>query len=373
MYTCPQCQNVILKEVHFCNRCGYRLSAALAQSALTQLPQLPHTPPEVPMVYAPTPKRTIRPHVTDRQYSQELINQPSQETQADQQSMVVEGATASSLTHKESQPPTSQLHGLIRPIGAQEQQGLSPNRELPAHIGKIIQEPSHSRFSSWTSSNQEQTPPGLLAPPVLPLEDLSTGHIPIVVVKGKPQLFDTLERIEQYSSDESFVATSIVAEHWRTSWRNRQRTEAGPATTVSRGHSSVPEPLLAMQHSLLRMRAIIIPNKTKDITGPSFWIIIVLMLCLLGGLAVYIISTYLPATGKPGHVNIHLVTPQPTLTIRRTDGKEISLHTSNLGAFNVAQPVTSAWPAKSEQLIARDNTSDAHLTIQFIEPGSSTS
>ena len=71
------------------------------------------------------------------------------------------------------------------------------------------------------------------------------------------------ERLGPFENDESFVATSLAAEHWRTSWRNRQRTEAGPATIVTRGHSPVPEPLLAMQNSLLRMRAIIEPKKTE--------------------------------------------------------------------------------------------------------------
>jgi hypothetical protein len=315
MHNCPQCHNVILIEAHFCDRCGYRLADASTP------PALPHTTPEVPMVYAPKPTRTIRPRVTHRQHGQELINQPSQVTKYDQQSVVIEGATSFPLTGKESPPPTPRPHGLIRPIGAQHQQGSLPNRELPAHTGIFSQEPSRSGFSSWTTTHQRQTPHAVQAPlepvpPALPLEDLSTDHIPIVVVKGKPQLLDSQERLDQITGDESFVATSIVAEHWRTSWRNRQRTEAGPATTVSRGHSSVPEPLLAMQQSLLRMRAISIPHKTKQLSGPSFWITIVLMLCLIAGLIAYIISTYLPVAGKPVHVNIHIVAHQPILTIQ---------------------------------------------------------
>jgi hypothetical protein len=344
MHNCPQCHNMILIEAHFCDRCGYRLADASTPPALPHTTNTTHTPPKVPMVHVPTPTRTIRPHVTHQpnwQHDQELINQPSQVTQADQQSVPVEGATTFPLTHKESQPPTPQPHGLIRPVGAQHQQGSSPNRELPAHTGIFTQEPPRSEFSSWTTTHQRQAPhavqaPPAPAPPTLPLEDLSTDNIPIVVVKGKPLLLDTQERLDQMEGDESFVATSIAAEHWRTSWRNRQRTEAGPATTVSRGHSSVPEPLLAMQHSLLRMRAIIIPRKTKQLNGPGFWITIVLMLCLIVGLIAYIISTYLPVAGKPVHVNTHIVAHQPTLTIQGAalatiaQGQILHLHGENL-------------------------------------------
>ncbi len=308
MHNCPQCHNVILIEAHFCDRCGYRLADASTPPELPHTTNTTHTPPKVPMVHFPTPKRTIKPHVT---------HQPNQ--QHDQQSVHVDGATTFPLTHKESQPPSPQPQHLIRHVGAQHQQGNSPNRELPAHPGISSQVPPCSAFSSWTTIHQRQAqhavqaPP---APPTLPLEDLSTDHIPIVVIKGKPQLLDTQERLDQLEGDESFVATSIAAEHWRTSWRNRQRTEAGPATTVSRGHSSVPEPLLAMQYSLLRMRAIIIPHKTKQLTGPGFWITIVLMLCLIAGLIAFIILTYLPIAGKSVHVNTHIVTHQPTLIIQ---------------------------------------------------------
>src|SRR5579859_5152628 len=186
----------------------------------------------------------------------------------------------------------------------------------------IVHVPTPTRTIRPLVTHQRQVPPAVQALPAhapltLPMEDLSTDHIPIVVVKGKPQLLDTHERLDQMKGDESFVATSIAAEHWRTSWRNRQRTEAGPATTVSRGHSSVPEPLLAMQQSLLRMRAII-PHQTKQLTGPGFWITIILILCIIGGLVAYIISTYLPVAGKPVHVNTHIAAQQPTLIIQES-------------------------------------------------------
>ena len=93
--------------------------------------------------------------------------------------------------------------------------------------------------------------------------------------------------------DEGFIETSRAAQRWRSSWRNRQRSEAGPAMTVSRGQSSVPQPLLAMQDSLMRIRAIIAPDTQR--ASPAFWMTVFLMTCLIGGLGAYIAFSYLPA------------------------------------------------------------------------------
>ena len=126
------------------------------------------------------------------------------------------------------------------------------------------------------------------------IEDLPTKEYPIEVVKGRPSLAGTpgdFEKFEDYF--ESYVATSKAAEQWRTSWRNRQRSEAGPAATVTRGQSHVPEPLMAMQYSLARMRAIIAPAQKQNKSGARFWITIFIMACLIGGLGAYIASTYL--------------------------------------------------------------------------------
>jgi len=95
--------------------------------------------------------------------------------------------------------------------------------------------------------------------------------------------------------DEGFIATSRAAQRWRTSWRNRQRSEAGPAMIVSRGQSSVPQPLLAMQDSLMRIRAIIAPKQDIQKASPAFWITVFLMTCLIVGLGAYIAFSYLPA------------------------------------------------------------------------------
>src|SRR5438445_12614860 len=112
------------------------------------------------------------------------------------------------------------------------------------------------------------------------ISEQQTQQIPVEVVKGRPQLIEALDDFNEIEDNfESYAATSQAAERWRTSWRNRQRSEAGPATSVSRGHSEVPEPLMSMQQSFARMRAIIASSirQNKQNSGLGFWIPISLM------------------------------------------------------------------------------------------------
>src|SRR5437870_7046628 len=122
------------------------------------------------------------------------------------------------------------------------------------------------------------------------ISEQQTQQIPVEVVKGRPQLIEALDDFNEIEDNfESYAATSQAAERWRTSWRNRQRSEAGPATSVSRGQSEVPQPLMAMQHSLARMRAIIAPSGKQNKQNGSFWITILLMASLIVGLGAFII------------------------------------------------------------------------------------
>jgi hypothetical protein len=97
---------------------------------------------------------------------------------------------------------------------------------------------------------------------------------------------------------ESLTATTQAAEHWRNSWRDRQRAEAGPAVGISRGQAVVPEPLMAIQQSLVRMRSIIMPNTQEKEASPVqkqlYRISSILLFCLILGLTGYIISTFIP-------------------------------------------------------------------------------
>jgi hypothetical protein len=238
MFYCPMCNAKISIKAQSCEKCGYILSKDT----------LPITPPTLSTLHSPT------------------LHNPT--PNAPPQFIRPAFLPSNGQTPNTKQAPAQQ----IPPAPAQQH----PSQYAPALSSQALQAPT---------SPTTQTPSELRT---------ATSH-PIEIVKGRPQLIDTDEQFEQFEDGaESYIATSVAAEHWRTSWRNRQRSEAGPATDVSRGHSSVPEPLLAMQHSLMNMRAIIAPDGQKEGASPGLWIAIVLMLCLIIGLGVYIASTFAP-------------------------------------------------------------------------------
>jgi len=263
-------------------------------------------------------------------------------------------------------------------------------------------------------SRQPQKHLQFLQPGFLPSREQRPGTQPISEQQTQqtPVLSDDFNEIED--NFESYAATSKAAEHWRTSWRNRQRSEAGPATSVSRGQSAVPEPLMAMQHSLARMRAIIAPSgkQNKQNASLSFWITILLMTSLIVGLGAFIVSTYLPDsdTALPTAAPIPTDTPQPglrmegpllatipqgqmlhlhgdffdvgapiiflldgTTAISGANGLEISLLTSDEGTFDVAMP-TAKWSPGEHLIQAQDNKNgqSAYLYIRISPPIQST-
>ncbi len=203
-------------------------------------------------------------------------------------------------------------------------------------------------------------------------------------------------------------STSKAAERWRQSWRDRQRAEAGPAEGVSRGHAHVPMPLMAMQQSLARMRAIILANREQgNRPGNSgFWMTLLLMFCLIVGLGAYIISSYIP--GSPlgsarvvppaGPASPSLITQNTTIVIGQSlhvhgehfssnrpisflldttqpivdeSGQDISVQTDDQGAFNAAIPVGNDWTTGNHVIEAMDSHSNqfAYLTVNVLPAG----
>ncbi|MBV9711351.1 MAG: hypothetical protein JO011_10630 [Ktedonobacteraceae bacterium] len=207
------------------------------------------------------------------------------------------------------------------------------------------------------------------------------------------------------ASSASLIATSKAAEHWRQSWRDRQRAEAGPAIGITRGQAVVPEPLMAMQHSIARMRAIIIPDDNKNHPGRTFgfWITLILLLCIIGGLSAYVISTYAPSTqlaaqiSGAGNVSPTLALQNPhTQTIAA--GQTLHVHgayfgpnhaitfildttplstnpvqSNNTGSFDASLSIPATWLAGSYALQALDNQSGLHAFLDLqILPGTLT-
>ncbi|MEO8970947.1 MAG: hypothetical protein ABI406_05010 [Ktedonobacteraceae bacterium] len=302
-----------------------------------------------------------------------------------------------------------------------------PTRPLPSSIQQPTQvhiTPSHL-VAIQQSPSAPSTPPALPTPavpgsPQTPRVQSEQHNAPIQGPWNQPRFSPAQQvrtpQVQQrqtepprpvtYSttrSAESFVATRNAAEHWRTSWRNRQRSEAGPATDVSRGQSAVPEPLMAMQHSLARIRAIMKPQQKKKPIS-VFWVSIILITCLIIGLATFILSTFSDNSTTGNGVDIVSDVPPPSLSTRGlqgmtiqtgqilhvygsnfavgdpilflldgansisgTDGKEIALQVSNQGTFDVDLPIATSWSNGPHVIEAEDNKTGqtAYLSIQI--------
>ncbi len=215
---------------------------------------------------------------------------------------------------------------------------------------------------------------------------------------------ETLLGFETFTGEgaESLIATSKAAEHWHQSWRSRQRAEAGPAIGIMRGQAAVPEPLMSMQHSIARMRAVIIPKNTDDQPGKNFvfWFTLVLLICIIGGLSAYVISTYAPSTQLAAQISA-AGNVSPTLTMQNSHtntiaaGQTLHVHgmyfganhkitfflattslsagpvqSNSKGTFDASLSVPATWLAGSYALQAQDNQSGLHAFLDLqILPG----
>lgn len=107
--------------------------------------------------------------------------------------------------------------------------------------------------------------------------------------KTETNTFATLQQ-----NPERIYATKRAAEHWRNSWIDRQRLEAGPATDVVRGQALVEEPLNIIQQSLLRMRAVLHQQderKQKSNTA-LYWLQVIGLSITILALTGFILASY---------------------------------------------------------------------------------
>ncbi|MDQ6660202.1 MAG: hypothetical protein M3Z24_04465, partial [Chloroflexota bacterium] len=275
---------------------------------------------------------------------------------------------------------SSSLSGLIGPIGIASAPNRLKNHSIPTR-------PNNTPTTLSPQSIQGHPTP---------------AHLLALRTPGQTDIPEQQRPVE-YSP--SLTATSRAAEHWRTSWRNRQHAEAGPATEVSRGQSAVPEPLMAMQHSLMRMRAIILPDKADEHNSRvRFWCSLLLILGLMSLSGAYIFSTFLPQASiahpaAPGETTLspHLTVASPqSATIAQgqalhiygehfrggdpirfvldssrilngTNGKEITVVASDQGNFDVVVPITPLWTPGLHILQADDKKTgqSAYLNVQI--------
>ncbi len=430
MYHCPRCNAKVPAEALYCTRCGFNATNArlnvlsnaadtsnrsqrsvnLAQpqpgtSASQVQPRVPQVmPPTMPPAVRsiqPETRRVVHPHNANTPFTMSTPLAPS-----------------SSLPHNVGQiipatPPVlapSTPHIPNTPIVLTKGQTnpAIPTRPVPSPL----QQPTQTHITPTHLMAIQQSPSAPSTPPALPTPATPMSPQPSSVQPGQqftstrgswntaqvsPAQSVMPQQVQQRPqpvtsnstrSAESYVATRNAAERWRTSWRNKQRSEAGPATEVSRGQSSVPEPLMAMQHSLARIRAIVKPQQRKKRIS-VFWLSIVLLVCLMVGLITFILSTYSGNTATSNTVDSPPTIPPPSLTmqgppgvtihtgqmlrvhgdhfaigdpilflldgansISGTDGKEIALQVSNQGTFDVDLPVAPSW-SKGPMLLKR--------------------
>lgn len=251
---------------------------------------------------------------------------------------------------------------------------------------------------------QSPMPPSRNAPPAYDLDEYPTGYLPSENGQGQNGKVDAM------LNPESLVTTSKAAENWRESWLDRQHAEAGPAEEASRGQAVVPMPLVTMQKSFARMRAIAASKQQNGrSTKLGFWITIFLMVCLTGGLGAYIISTFLPNSPFGAeHVVPPANSPQPslvmdgspsqsiaigqaihlhgehfsandsisflldtTIPIADAGGNKIVVQANGQGAFDAAFATGSDWTAGSHTIEAIDSSGNqsAYVTVQVIPNG----
>jgi hypothetical protein len=262
---------------------------------------------------------------------------------------------------------------------------LSKNKEQladrPTHQQQVPspQRPDNNRAPGRTQEQMARNSMAPLAPgaqsrqisSVRDLDELPTNHLSIQQTNGQNGSADAPTM--NLHHPESFATNGEAAEYWRKSWRDRQYAEAGPAEKVSRGDASVPMPLMAMQHSFARMRAIVGIHKQQNERKLNFasWITIFLMICLIGGLGAYIISTYLPNSLSLGatHVVPPANAPQPLLTLQGIPsqtvliGQTIHLHGEHFGANDtitfLLDTTTPIKDARGNQLTTQANSQGA--------------
>lgn len=250
------------------------------------------------------------------------------------------------------------------------QGGLSPQTPSQPARPQQPQRAQQSQQGQQSQQSQQGQSPQL---PTTPFQRPNTGGQPPMSAMGHGPAVQNMPYMPQTPSHashniESLAATSKAAEHWRNSWLDRQRAEAGPAVGITRGQAVVAEPLLVMQQSLARMRAIVFnQNKAgqKQGMGFSFWFAIVMICCLVIGLGTYIISTYIPNGQLQTNIALTGDGPIPLLTIQGKQstvaaGQLLHLHGDHFGAHH---PIT--FYLDNTQLQAKGGTTQSSASGAF--------
>ncbi len=417
MYCCSNCRCELPATARFCNKCGLtQIRTILSSSTQTQQEPSPASfspvqpPTDASSPPQQTPKRVVQP--TSKRTLESRLRLPAVNADGLRRSLLSSQPPASAASSEQVPTPTMQsqpaptqpslwvpgtsglpLSSKSR-IAVQEQ--LSAASIQFGLMPETVQEPQMSEVNTvlmpTTDSRQGDDPV-----PAAPLT-----AVELLRWETKP---DSLGAYDFHPPGaESIAATRKAAEHWRSSWRDRQLAWVSPARGSSRGQVAVLEPSLAMSHTLIQMQAVRLPA-SKSRQRPQgmnlgFWVTMILLLILLGGLGTYSISTYQLGVPVASQLNPSLDGPQPILTLVSTNNAivtagqtlhlhgerfgvndtiifvletttlGVSVHSTLQGTFDVGVTIPSHWLAGAYALEAEDNHTGQHafLDIQVL-PG----
>ena len=371
MYRCPKCQFELPADARFCKHCGFNQTnariASMPPSVQGVQRQAPPTPPAKAQQAQQAPPRTIQP--SNRQVPQRQV--PTNNIQGRQQPPMMQGqgnqpnVPATPLFAPQmapvrtSTPPNAPVMPPVTPspkqTGAlQEYNGVQQLVRQPAPVASLPTTPQPwAPPQQGPSSRGQQTP----APPQEQVrrQNQGTEYVQEQVIRtSTPPLQNNVPNTPleplQWNvaarpntptvNQENHIATSKAAQHWRQSWLDRQHDEAGPAVGVSRGQAVVREPLLVMQNSIARMRAIILPKNGKSAKDSrlGFMLPAAILVCLIGILGIYIFSTYSSASLSTSLASSGMGGGEPTLTMKNTKtttvaaGQPVRVHGEHFGA-----------------------------------------
>src|SRR5436305_993749 len=370
MFGCPRCKATLPADAVFCNRCGNKQLILLAQGS--PLPQ--GVPPMPPMRgnLPPAPPNAPMPN-----------NVPPALPNAPRPGPMPPGMGPQSYP----QGPGVMPPGAVQPGNMPQQVVRSPTppQNMPMHPMPGPGGPFPPGGPGVANKPYAGGPPGTPAAP---------AWAPV----WNQQAFNAYTGSAVPNHDR-FNSTLRDAARWRQSWRDRQRSEAGPAVGVARGQSAVAEPLMALQNSIARMRAIVIPKNQSGQNAASSQGVVykvgsILLACLIAAIGIWQFSALFPASATSGAIVAPVLKLQGQATGTYTKGQQIALVGSQFskyatvtfslngastldnvgtttaddqGSFTTSIAVGS-WLAGNYILLAQDNVAkqDTSINIQVV-------
>lgn len=393
MYRCPRCNVELPANARFCNRCGFNQTNA-RMTAVASQPDKPGSQPPTSPSSSPlppgqagkgpsvspsgtpgaarpvvaTPKGASNPSIPTRPSAK--MKTTSTQTSSGQQAPMA--FIPESPAPASSQRPSPAKRGFESPI-----QKIGPAQPMPKGTSaQPSQQPPRTPAQAPQAQPGQPMQPMSFQPAASPAShpqqkrsDMARGP----VTPNSPHVPRTPQTAR---SVESLAATSKAAERWRNSWIERQRAEAGPAVGISRGQAVVPEPLLVMQQSFARMRAVILNQNKQGQNqgiGFGFWFAIVMMFCLVVGLGTYVISTYLPGSQLQNRIVPGSDGPIPLLTIQNKQstiiaGQTLHVHGDHFGAQHPITFYLNNTQLQIQGTTAKSNSSGAFDVALHIAP-----